>query len=122
MIEERAITHVCNCFGDDCDRERCPCYENVHELCIKGSCCKECIVIKTEMLRNGSQYHVSVNLNQNQNGHNHQGLNEIQIGNYNTCTCKNTRCLKSYCSCFQNGGYCNEFCKCEDCENQNDSL
>lgn len=34
------------------------------------------------------------------------------------CICKNSRCLKSYCKCFQSGKKCNPFyCKCESCEN-----
>jgi len=34
------------------------------------------------------------------------------------CKCKNTRCLKLYCACFQGGSFCDpRLCKCKACEN-----
>jgi hypothetical protein len=34
------------------------------------------------------------------------------------CKCKNTKCLKLYCSCFQNGKLCSAaLCKCNGCAN-----
>jgi hypothetical protein len=34
------------------------------------------------------------------------------------CKCKNTKCLKLYCSCFQNGKLCSTaLCKCNGCSN-----
>jgi Tesmin/TSO1-like CXC domain, cysteine-rich domain len=34
------------------------------------------------------------------------------------CKCKNTMCLKLYCTCFQTGCFCDELiCKCKDCKN-----
>jgi Tesmin/TSO1-like CXC domain, cysteine-rich domain len=34
------------------------------------------------------------------------------------CKCKNTKCLKLYCSCFQAGKLCNStLCRCNGCEN-----
>lgn len=33
------------------------------------------------------------------------------------CFCKNTECLKKYCSCFKSGNVCSSFCECINCEN-----
>lgn len=34
------------------------------------------------------------------------------------CKCKNTKCLKLYCNCFQTGTFCDELiCKCNGCNN-----
>jgi hypothetical protein len=33
------------------------------------------------------------------------------------CSCKKSRCLKLYCECFANGGYCHG-CNCVDCHNR----
>jgi hypothetical protein len=33
------------------------------------------------------------------------------------CNCKNSRCQKNYCECFQMGVECNSKCKCENCLN-----
>ena len=34
-----------------------------------------------------------------------------------TCNCKNSGCVKLYCECFSNNGYCKSSCKCKDCKN-----
>jgi hypothetical protein len=39
---------------------------------------------------------------------------------YTTCKCKSTSCLKLYCECFKNNGYCNHNCSCLDCKNNED--
>jgi len=36
------------------------------------------------------------------------------------CNCKNSRCQKNYCECFQMGVECNSKCKCENCLNGKD--
>ena len=33
------------------------------------------------------------------------------------CSCKNSKCSKKYCECFQAGRQCNHHCKCNDCQN-----
>lgn len=33
------------------------------------------------------------------------------------CSCKKSKCLKLYCECFSNQGYCDERCSCDDCYN-----
>lgn len=34
------------------------------------------------------------------------------------CTCKQSKCLKKYCECFKYQKKCNNFCKCNNCENK----
>ena len=34
-----------------------------------------------------------------------------------TCHCKTTECLKLYCECKKQNGFCNRTCKCLDCKN-----
>jgi hypothetical protein len=33
------------------------------------------------------------------------------------CKCKNSKCLKLYCDCFQSGNVCRSICKCSECKN-----
>jgi len=33
------------------------------------------------------------------------------------CSCKNSKCLKKYCDCFNNGLSCTPKCSCRDCQN-----
>ena len=33
------------------------------------------------------------------------------------CRCKNSKCLKRYCECFERGVPCGDTCACENCEN-----
>jgi hypothetical protein len=33
------------------------------------------------------------------------------------CSCKNSKCLKKYCDCFNNGLPCTPKCSCRDCQN-----
>ncbi|KAL4439714.1 hypothetical protein ABPG75_002715 [Micractinium tetrahymenae] len=34
------------------------------------------------------------------------------------CNCKKSKCLKLYCDCFANGGYCGPSCSCINCANK----
>ena len=34
------------------------------------------------------------------------------------CNCKKSKCLKLYCDCFANGGYCGAACSCVSCANK----
>ncbi|EFN51873.1 hypothetical protein CHLNCDRAFT_139785 [Chlorella variabilis] len=34
------------------------------------------------------------------------------------CNCKKSKCLKLYCDCFANGGYCGPACSCSSCANK----
>lgn len=36
----------------------------------------------------------------------------------NKCSCKASRCLKLYCLCFANSGFCTPECSCKNCENK----
>lgn len=33
------------------------------------------------------------------------------------CNCKNSGCVKLYCECFSNNGFCGNGCRCKDCKN-----
>lgn len=33
------------------------------------------------------------------------------------CNCKNSKCQKAYCECFERGVLCTDKCKCVDCRN-----
>lgn len=48
-----------------------------------------------------------------------EGLINLAAGNQAplTCTCKKSRCLKKYCSCFSSGKLCVKDCECKDCMN-----
>lgn len=34
-----------------------------------------------------------------------------------SCSCKSSRCLQLYCSCFQSGSFCSSLCRCIGCSN-----
>jgi hypothetical protein len=36
-----------------------------------------------------------------------------------SCNCRNSRCLKLYCECYNNSVYCHAGCNCVDCLNNN---
>lgn len=38
------------------------------------------------------------------------------------CSCKNSKCLKNYCECFQTGSVCGPHCRCVGCGNSKDSI
>ena len=38
-----------------------------------------------------------------------------------SCNCKSSKCLKLYCDCLRNNGYCGPGCNCVGCENYKDS-
>lgn len=38
------------------------------------------------------------------------------------CNCTKTGCIKQYCVCFKNGGFCGAKCKCRDCLNHKKNL
>lgn len=33
------------------------------------------------------------------------------------CNCKNSKCQKAYCECYERGVLCTDKCKCRDCRN-----
>jgi hypothetical protein len=44
-------------------------------------------------------------------------INEEISKHLKGCKCKNSKCLKNYCECYQSGIPCSSLCKCENCEN-----
>lgn len=48
-------------------------------------------------------------------------LNEPQGSAKKGCFCKQTECLKNYCSCFKAGIFCSSICECKNCENHENS-
>lgn len=45
-------------------------------------------------------------------------VKRLQQGGARGCTCKNSRCAKNYCECFQAGVACDpQRCKCQNCTN-----
>lgn len=43
--------------------------------------------------------------------------NKEKVVNTRGCKCKNTKCLKNYCECYNLGQGCSKNCKCEGCKN-----
>ena len=48
---------------------------------------------------------------------NAQKNNEKRSKKKTTCNCKNSSCIKLYCECFRENGFCGSHCKCKDCKN-----
>lgn len=44
-------------------------------------------------------------------------LNEKHMQQNGTCSCRESRCIKRYCSCFEQSIYCGEKCGCQNCLN-----
>lgn len=42
---------------------------------------------------------------------------EAVVGEKTGCNCRNSKCLKLYCECLRQGGFCGPSCNCFDCEN-----
>lgn len=83
-----------------CEGEMCPCFETPNETCTVDLCCKMCIEAKIK----ATQKATIARLNSG-------GSTKV------TCTCKKTRCVKKYCTCFASGNKCGPECSCEDCLN-----
>lgn len=86
----RGPNHDCKCDGN-CLEYHCSCYSEPNEMCLLGSCCLNCIRMKNEHM-----------------------LGLTKTG----CNCKQAKCAKSQCKCFQSGSPCDPLlCKCDGCGN-----
>ena len=87
--------HECKCDDGNCLEYHCICSSEPNDMCLLGYCCISCIKMKNQMM-------TSSNGPDRDKG----------------CLCKNTKCQKSYCKCYQMGQECNPYyCKCNGCEN-----
>ena len=99
-------THSCTCSRTKCLKRYCVCYA-AKKYCQQSCKCVEC-------MNNESNAALVRNMELKSSAPN-QDTAESEPG----CNCKNSRCLKSYCRCFQLKLPCSDICKCVNCGNTN---
>ena len=67
---------------------------------------------QADMIMNRNQ----VNYDRGQIGQINEETDAKNEGNH-SCNCKNSQCLKLYCDCLRNNGFCGPRCNCVGCEN-----
>lgn len=102
----------CNCKKSQCLKLYCDCFAN--EVVCSDSCkCKDChnnqqntrlieLSRKPILRRNPTAF-----------------SKKIVHGTMHAkgCKCKQSKCIKRYCECFQSGVACTQYCSCINCEN-----
>jgi hypothetical protein len=69
-----------------------------------------------DMIMNANQ----VNYDRVKIDKNAEDQDEKKEGNF-SCNCKHSQCLKLYCDCLRNNGFCGPRCNCNGCENHGES-
>lgn len=103
----------CNCKKSKCLKLYCECFAN-QGFCSEGCNCIDC-KNKPEHLQE-KQKAIQEALARNP-----EAFTKIELRtNLETkkgCSCKKTHCKKKYCECYGSGNFCQQFCKCEGCQN-----
>lgn len=104
----------CNCRNSKCLKLYCECLR-------RGQSCENCNCVdchnhefsKVRQEKMKQLEKKNVFFLQDQNDPNSKRI----LAPLKGCNCRNSRCLKNYCECHQNGLACTDACKCIDCNN-----
>ena len=103
--------NVCNCKKSKCLKLYCECFAGLR-LCDNCNCLDCNNNAAHEKIRRQA-----INLTKEKNPIAFQTKVSYTKGHTSGCNCKQSKCLKKYCECFQGTVYCTAFCKCEMCKN-----
>lgn len=73
--------------------------------------------IKVPLINNNSSNSTVSSLTGINATFNFESANQTQETGNHCCTCKHSNCLKLYCACIRQKGYCGNNCKCKECYN-----
>ena len=108
----RASGLNCRCVKSQCLKLYCDCFQS-GKVCGKDCMCVKCLNTAEESGDYGEATKArSLRLSRNPNAFKKK---EKKTGE--GCSCKNSKCLKKYCDCFNNGLSCTSKCSCRDCQN-----
>lgn len=110
VSEQQDRVNTCRCTRSRCIKLYCKCFQ-VGKKCSKYCCCKNCL--NTDNERRTHKHFI-----ENVRGERRaaRDLYTRKRGSEG-CSCKNSRCLKKYCECFNNKIPCSDRCTCEMCLN-----
>lgn len=114
----------CNCKNSKCLKLYCKCFQS-------GKGCVDCNCVGCENIENSKKRNDAIKdqniLNPNKLKNKKIEAHKIFSVKENTvkyrltlssgCNCKNSKCQKKYCECFQYGLNCSPKCKCQNCLN-----
>lgn len=103
--------NICNCKKSKCLKLYCECFAAL-KLCENCNCLDCNNNAAHEKIRRQA-----INMTKEKNPIAFQTKVSYTKGHTSGCNCKQSRCLKKYCECFQGTVYCTAFCKCEMCKN-----
>jgi hypothetical protein len=112
-VKTRQVT--CRCTKSKCLKLYCSCYSSGLS-CTPFCICAGCENIKGRGIEN---HHPSCNCVGCKSVKIETSLKVVQgvPSESLSCSCKSSRCLQLYCSCFQSGSFCSPSCRCADCFN-----
>lgn len=103
---------ACNCIRSRCLKLYCTCFQR-NLACRPGICtCVGCY--NTESDREGHRKAAIEQILEKRPDAFQMKVKETGLG----CACKNNRCIKKYCCCFQTQLACTDKCTCRQCENK----
>ena len=106
----------CSCKSTKCLKLYCVCFKQ-DKMCSTNCSCRDCGNLPTnsekrnEKMKKLRETKPLVFEQQSPDGTRKRG-----------CSCRNSKCLKNYCECFQSGSVCGTHCTCTDCGNSESSL
>lgn len=102
---------ICNCKKSKCLKLYCECFAALR-LC-ENCNCLDC----NNNAANDKVRKQAINITIERNPVAFQTKVSYTNGHTSGCRCKQSRCLKKYCECFQGSVYCSSSCNCLDCNN-----
>lgn len=110
-----SVPDSCKCTKNGCLKLYCECFK--HERYCSGDCkCVRCKNNDRNEQRKNAMKRAKEKSPLTFKGMSNSGT--LERG----CSCKNSKCLKNYCECFQNGGSCGTHCRCINCGNSKSDL
>lgn len=112
-LNNRAPGINCRCVRSQCLKLYCDCFQ-AGQICGDNCLCVKCMNTVEESGDYGKRNVArAVCLSRNPDAFKTK-VKKTGEG----CSCKNSRCLKKYCDCFNNSVICSSKCICRDCENR----
>ncbi len=107
----------CRCVRSQCLKLYCECFQSGN-VCGDACMCVKCLNTVEESGETGKRTIArSLALLKKPDAFKKK-VKEVGAG----CSCKNSKCLKKYCDCFNSGLACTPKCQCKDCHNMSPDM